>query len=338
MEAATGWLGRRGALLVRLGLVCSLVWGGPLGGLARAQGGPSPEQKRAAAEAYDRRTQAWLAGQYARAARFFETAYRAVPAAPALLQAVRAHERAGNAVRAATLALLLKERYPEDSRAMAVAERVLLEQGPSLTRVEVACEHCTLEVDGAIVDQRAFFVEPGVDHEVVAGFETGVVRRTVRGEAGETVRLQFEAPPPPERPASSPPEAGAGGAADAGRARPATRPGEPLVAAWVPVTLGIATVAAGAATIWSGIDTLTARDEYVAAPTRERYEEGVALERRTNILIGVTSAFGVATAVTTLLAITRGDPEEVPPSGVSVRPGLRYVRGGAMAMVRVRWR
>jgi hypothetical protein len=47
--------------------------------------------------------------------------------------------------------------------------------------------------------------------------------------------------------------------------------------------------------VWSGLDTLTARDAYVANPTGPGYEDGVGRELRTNVLIGVTAALGVAT-------------------------------------------
>ncbi len=299
---------------------------------AQEPGEPSPEQKRAAAEAYDRGTSAWLAEQYGRAARFFETAYRLVPAAPALLQAVRAHERAGNTLRAVTLALLLKERHPEDARGAAVADRVLLEHGRSFAKVEVNCEGCTLEVDGAIVEQHVFFVEPGQEHTVAAGFPTGTVREVVRGGPGETVSLSFEPPPPPEEPVRQERSEGGQAAPD-----PPSRSGagEPLLPAWVPVTLGLATLASAGVTVWSGVDTLTARDEYVANPTRQGYEQGVGLERRTNVLIGVSTALGLATVVTSWLALTRGEPERRAEAGL--RPGLRYVRGGAQATLRGWW-
>ncbi len=349
MEGFLGFPGRPGgmegwrgvavlALLASMALFFFLMCGSDRV-MAQGVGEPSPEQKRAAAEAYDRGTTAWLAEQYGRAARFFETAYRLVPAAPALLQAVRANERAGNTLRAATLALLLKERYPGHARAAAVADRVLLEHGRSFTKVEVSCDECTLELDGAIVEQRTFFVEPEQEHTVVAGFPTGTVRKTVRGHAGETVSLSFDAPEPPppaaseEEPGSAPRGPQRGGEPLSGSG--SERHGTPLVAAWVPVTLGVATLAAAGVTVWSGIDTLAARDEYVARPTREGYERGVGLERRTNVLIGVSAALGVATAVTSWLAVTRGEPERRQEAGL--RPGVRYVRGGAQATLRVWW-
>jgi outer membrane protein assembly factor BamD (BamD/ComL family) len=53
---------------------------------ARAQ---DARQRQAAAEAYDQGTAAYLAGDYEKAAEWFETANRLAPAAPALIQAAR---------------------------------------------------------------------------------------------------------------------------------------------------------------------------------------------------------------------------------------------------------
>jgi hypothetical protein len=57
---------------------------------------------------------------------------------------------------------------------------------------------------------------------------------------------------------------------------------------------GIVTLGLGAVTVWSGLDTLDAADEYEQQPTAERYDEGIDLELRTNLLIVGTSVVGVA--------------------------------------------
>ena len=60
-------------------------------------------ERAEAAEAYDRGTTAYLSEQYELAAHWFERAYRVVPTSTALVQAVRAHHKAGNSIRAAWL-------------------------------------------------------------------------------------------------------------------------------------------------------------------------------------------------------------------------------------------
>ncbi|HEY2735655.1 MAG TPA: hypothetical protein VGI70_16775, partial [Polyangiales bacterium] len=75
--------------------------------IASQVSGQDARQRQAAAEAYDRGTAAYLEGSYEEAGKWFETANRMAPAAPALMQAIRAHEHYDNKARAATLALEL---------------------------------------------------------------------------------------------------------------------------------------------------------------------------------------------------------------------------------------
>lgn len=266
-----------------------------------AQDGPSAEDRQAAADAFDRGTRAYLARDYGTAAGWFETAYRMAPAAAALLQAVRAHERAGNVVRAATLSLRLQALYPGDRAGARQAEQTL-RHAAELVRVEVACAgECTLELDGALTDHPTFFVAPGTEHRVRATFETGPVEATVTGAAGETRRLPFEAPPPPE-PTITPPDPEPVRVPDA---EPVVTPGQAAqggggLSPAVMVTGLALTAVAGGVLVWSGVDTLDGVPAYQADPTPERLADGQGRETRTNVLIGVTA--GLA-AVTLVLAI-----------------------------------
>ncbi len=156
-------------------------------------------QRQAAAEAYDQGTAAYLSGDYEKAAEWFETANRMSPAAPALIQAARAHQQAGHAARAATLALRLTQDYAGDASAMQVAQGILDQLAPQLMRVDVSCDGCTLDTDGTLQESHSFFLDPG-SHQVTAGFETGERHQEVSGQAGETKSLAFEAPPPPPQP------------------------------------------------------------------------------------------------------------------------------------------
>lgn len=161
-------------------------------GGARAQN--EGKQRQAAAEAYDQGTAAYLSGDYEKAAEWFETANRMSPAAPALIQAARAHQQAGHATRAATLALRLTIEHPDDASATQFARGVLDKLGNQLVRVDVSCDGCTLEVDGALEESASFFVEPDTTHKVTASFETGVRHAEVAGSAGEEKSLEFTAP------------------------------------------------------------------------------------------------------------------------------------------------
>jgi hypothetical protein len=323
---------------------------------------PSAQQRAAAAEAYDRGTAAYLARDYQSAARWFETAHRMAPAAPALTQAVRAHDRAGDALRAATLALRLQQQYPGDRQAARVANELVTGGQRRFVRVEVRCEGCTIDLDGVLQEWPSFFIEPGREHTVIAHFETGDVQQTVSGSAGERRELRFEAPPRVEEPLDGgatgpsgwPAQAfrrrgGTGGTATAGggatgdgsigrtgdggasgasggAVRDAPRDGGGLPPAVFLASAG-ATVVAGGLLLWSGLDTLAGVDDYEAMPTQEGLDAGRAKELRTNVLIGVTAALGATTLVLLLLTDWGGD------DGPSVRAAVAPVDGGAVGVV-----
>ena len=162
--------------------------------LATAQS--DARQRQAAAEAYDQGTSSYLAGDYEKAAQWFETANRMSPAAPALIQAARAHQQAGHAARAATLALALVQTYGDDATASEFGQGVLNSVAAGLVRVDVACDGCTLDVDGTLQETLSFYVDPGSSHTVTASFETGEQVDTISGVGGETKTMTFEAPPP----------------------------------------------------------------------------------------------------------------------------------------------
>jgi len=276
---------------------------------ARAQE-VSARDRQSAAQAYDRGTAAYLAEEFTTAARWFETAHRLAPAAAALVQATRAHARAGNPQRAATLALQLQELYPDDEAATRTAAEAL--RGASnLLRVDVSCDaHCTIEVAGSIMGHTSFFLEPG-DHEVVAEFETGRRRDTASGDAGDTVSLSFEAPPAPE-PTDDPalggpdPEPQADGGGGLG--------GVPLA---VTITSLVLTAGLGGVLVWSGVDTLDGVEAYEANPTVEGLDDGRSREERTNWLIAGTAVLGATTVILMIFTDWGGgdgddasDPEE----------------------------
>lgn len=283
------------------------------------QGEVSAQQRSAAAEAYDRGTSAWLAGQYAQAAQWFETANRLAPSPAALVQAIRAHKEAGNIMRAASLSLWLKSKYADEHRAVRVADQILKEATPNYTKVEVKCDkECSITVDGKVQEYNEFFVDPGAVHSISAGFTYGDKSSKVKGEPGETKTLEFEAPPKPKelKPGMK------------GYVAPPAKPPWPGLPKWLAIVgIGL-TVGAGALTTWSALDTKDAADNWKSwvafaqnndgsydpgdcgvrpslgydpcAVVEQKYNHGKKLERRTNILIGVTAGVGALTAVTAI--------------------------------------
>jgi hypothetical protein len=275
-----------------------------------------------AAEAYDQGTSAYLSEQYELAAHWFERAYRVAPTSAALLQAVRAHAKAGNSIRAANLALELRAKYPNDARATKAASAVVARVAPQGVHVTATCEtECTLELDGALIRHPSFFVTPNVEHSLKAAYEHGETSTSVQGEAGSTKTVTLAAPaaPPP-----------------------------PPVPRWAFFSALGATVALGAVTAWSGVDANRGVSDYEAAartanspginnggsPTpaeqaQSLLEEGQKKERRTNILIGVTAGMAVSTAVLGVFTNWKGNSRERDAKRIDASVGVAH-NGGAL--------
>lgn len=277
---------------------------------ALAQGSRS-----AAAEAYDRGTSAYLDGSYEKAAQWFETANRLAPAAPALMQAVRAHYKAGNTLKASSLALQLKLEYGAEPSAVKYADSILDENAAQYVQVQVHCDDCSLEVDGSVQQYPVFFVEPSVGHTISATFSTGAVSEELSGNAGETRELSFEAPPPP--PPEEKPEVVEIGPTDETPKEKEGRSGLSPVVFFVGagVTVGL-TVGA----IVTGLGAKSAVDDYNAAskeylncqdePTcdsdmenalyktaKSKLDDSESKVTIRNVMFAMTGVFGAATAV-----------------------------------------
>lgn len=286
----------------------------------------SVDARAEAADAYDLGTAAYLGQNYELAGRWFERAYRVAPTSAALLQAVRAHHRAGHAIRAANLALELRDSYPNDERAKKAANAVISEVGPDNVLVHAQCEkECTLELDGALTRHDSFFVTPEVEHNLKAAFDHGETSTAIQGEAGSEKRVLVAAP---------------------------AAPAPPPVPRWAFFSSLGATLALGAVTVWSGVDANRGVSEYEAAartasspgingnisPTpaqqaQDLLEEGRQKERRTNILIGVTAGMAVTTAVLGVFTNWKGETRDVaykrlePSVGVTRNGGALSIKG-----------
>ena len=308
-------------------------------------------QRQAAAEAYDRGTAAYLEGSYDEAGQWFETAHRMAPAAPALMQAIRAHEHSENRARAATLALELERAYPDDKSAIDYAEGILSKYAPGLLRVDVSCdEDCKLDLDGKLQEFLSFFTAPATTHQLTATFETGSKRATFQGAAGETRALSFAAPPPPVAAPITP-----------------THPAEPrwqqpeqshapLSPLYTWIGLGL-TGALGIATVISGVDANAGVPEYKKAATayadcqmampatdcsalqsmaKSLLQDGESRELRTNVLIGVTATLAVGTGVIALF-LTDWSGSDKDATDSSVQLELQPRAGGMMSVLKGRF-
>lgn len=255
---------------------------------------------RSAADAYRRGQRAQLAGEHARAARFFELANEFVPSPPALRSAIRNYRAAGNEAAAAQLAAEALRQEDIDDTTRRLADRTLAELGPQLGRLNIVCAPaCGLVIDGSAVstEQRVrhdVFVTPA-EHSIIASWsEERVERRDHFSEAGESHELRFEAPPMPEPDVEPEAAAGPGVSTGPGSTGDVVEGGGGLSPAFFFVGLGLS-LGGGAIYVWSLLDTLDQRDVYVAAPTEQGYDEGVAAELRTIIIGSVSAAFAVGT-------------------------------------------
>jgi hypothetical protein len=92
-----------------------------------------------------------------------------------------------------------------------------------------------------------------------------------------------------------------------------------------------------AITIWSGIDVVNGAAEYRENPTHARYDDGIARELRTNVLIGVTSALAVAAFISVFFT----DWDDIgpgPDESVAWMPSFYATESGGGAMITGRYR
>lgn len=260
----------------------------------------------AAADAFTRAQQAELRGDYAEAAQLYALADQIAPAPEALRSAAVAAHRADMDATAATYAAELLDRDSVDPASRAVAEEILRDTEEGLARIVAECEPaCRVLVDGRIAtrtpsEEHVLYVRPGT-RVLAATFEGGLrVEHPAQPlVAGQRFDVEFDAPED---------EARAGDDGEGGRGG---------VTPWLFATGATLTAAAGAVTIWSGIDVMNAHDRYdrTAPDADAMYDEGQRRELRTNVLIGVTATLAAGTVVVGVLTDWDGDEERSTAAG-----------------------
>jgi hypothetical protein len=291
-----------------------------------------------AAKAFSQAQEAMLSGDIARAADLYELADELSPSAPALRNATRARYAAGHLAMAATNAATLLRRYPSDKESREIADAILAKLAPQLAQLDVTCSTpCTLLLDGKVVvsvagQQHSLFSQPG-GRSVTAVFEDGgKATNQVTALANHITTMRLEPRAVAARPAATPGEAARPGTGQARATLPASGASHGLSRWWV-VGGGVVTLGLGVATTISGLSTLSTRDQIrdaVAAGNQTSaqmlYDNGRDQQTRTNVLLGVTIASGVATGVLAVLASWTGRSER----DVAVVPG----RDGASVVYR----
>jgi hypothetical protein len=271
---------------------------------AHADEPPSADRLKSAADEYDRGRRAFLADDFDGAAVHFENAYRDAPRAETLRLAIRARRKGKQLARAAILAAVAQQRYPDDAPTAQLAKETLAETAPQLNEYLIDCNaDCAIAADGRVVSQsdaqkHRIFLEPG-SHDLGVSFKQGGVSKHVDAKRGGKDTLSFEAPPAPVvapvvvTPPVTPP------AVPEQRA-PSERPFGPAVFF---IAAGV-TVALGAGTVLSGIDTknnpgvdAVRRDCAGKDTSCPEYQDGKSKQTRTNVLLGATVGVAAVTGV-----------------------------------------
>jgi hypothetical protein len=290
-----------------------------------------------AANAFSRAQKADLSGDHDTAAELYELADSLAPTPEALRSALRARKSAGQLASAATLAERLLHRYPSDKRSKDLAEATLEEAKRKLARIEVHCKPkgCGVVVDGAaasaeVTENHVVFLEPG-KHEVNAAFGPDrATPKVTQAKAGDRTSFNFEAPAASTSPRFTDVggKSGVNVSTDAAADR-GTKPHRGL-SPWIFATGAAVTAGLGAATVWSGLDVMSAHDAYRGRETLGAYEDGVNKERRTNVLVGATVTAGLTTIVLAYFTRWSGSSESAATEArTRVHAGGAPIPGGA---------
>jgi hypothetical protein len=306
---------------LRLGLGWLVFAVSTTSGIAAAAGPPDAERLKIAAEEFDAGRRAFKVKDFENSAVHFENADRDAPSPEALQSAMRARKEAGQIARAATLGAWGIARYPGDKTFGDYARQVLTEADKTLHRAAISCQpDCSVIVDNKVMPfpespNSTVYLDPG-PHAIVAGWSNNRHRNAdVNALPGGNSKLVFNAASADKAPGdpASPHDPGSpNGDPQADHPPEGEKKGglPPLV-----FYVGLATtVVLGGVTTWSGIDALNnpgpdAVSNCKGTPEycRGLFDEGIAHEKRTNVLIGVTSVVGVTTGIIALFFTNWGD-------------------------------
>lgn len=263
---------------------------------------------------------AYKHGDFRHAAESFEKAYALLPKLPALWNAARAWQEAGESTRAANLYEKYLSLAPPSAPDRDHANKAINLLNEKLSRVEIhASDFTDVKLDGAAVEGLSdapdhtlvVYVNPGA--HVVEGTKNGdhaLQKQDIAAGAIVSVVLTVEtelkvapAYPPPviEQPQHS--------------------KGLPP---WVLLIGGGLTVVSLGVTVWSGLDTQSQKSTFTNTPTQQNLDDGRSKEVRTNVMIGVTAGLAALTGVTAIFVDWKGSSKEKapPPQAASIHMGV----------------
>ena len=287
---------KAGVQCTTLALVAALIGRDALGAPA--------DPKARAGELFEQGVRQFSSAQYESAAAAFLEADELVPNSRALINGITAARRAGAHLLVARAAQRALARSDLDAASLSLAREALAESSRNLTAVDVSCapSPCTVTVDGKTTGLGAGYLLPGT-HDFEARGEGGTTASehlsTVAG-ASYRVALALQPPsPPPEVPAVTRVPTEPQRAEHAAPAPPHHDEGnpqstKPLTPGFFYAGVGATAVLAGL-TVWSGVDTLSAKSDFQRSTDGDwGHVKGLAL--RTDILLSSALVFGAASA------------------------------------------
>jgi hypothetical protein len=279
----------------------------------------SPEKKKAAAAAFNRGEDAYASGNFNAAGAAFEEAFSHVPHPSALWNAARAWNRAGDLARAANLFTKYLREAPPDAPDRKSAVASLEQLTGKLGKLNIyAPDFPVIEIDGQVIEGSSVFVTPGT--HIVRGRSNDKSIERVQGiEAGgiASVALVQESAPPPKKNPDARGGSGEPGAPD--QQKPVNLRVLPRIAVGVG---GAATALTLGFTIWSGLDTLSARAEFDLLPTQSNLDAGRGKQTRTNVLLGVTLGLAALTGTAAVFFVDWSKGSGAPPVEGETKVGL----------------
>jgi hypothetical protein len=295
--------------------------------------------RKEAARKYTEGTRAFDAGDFTGAAQAFEAAYALAPHPDALWNAARAWHRAGELARAANLYARYLREVPWNAPDRATAQAAMKTLASKLARIEVRASPGVeaIRLDDSLLDATVVYVIPGV-HVLRGHTATGDVEERTTVKAGAEVSVlvapaESPAPAAPDTPASpsaSPMEPAAPAPPPHSTITP-EKSGPAPRSGWSPVVFAVETgltVAVTGITIWSGVDTLSTRQSFLANPTQGTLDSGRFDQLRTNVLLGVSIGLAALTAATAIFLVDWGGPRaEATALRVGLGPASAFVRG-----------
>lgn len=271
---------------------------------------PTPEAKKRAAQEFVEGQKAFKTGDYRHAAESFEAAYRDAPHPASLWNAARAWHRADEKTRAANLYAKYLRDAPPNARDRNSATEGLKQLAAQLARLEIHAPDMTdVRVDDQPIEDLTIYVTPGA-HVISAKAGDKPVRQPETVQAGAVVSVALV--PPKEEPPPPPPP-------------PPPKPRG--LSPWFFYAGAGATALGVGLTMWSGLDTVSAKKSFDAHPSQEGLDAGKSKQGRTNVLLGVTIGFAAVTGVVGLVLVDWGKPtSDTPPQGADAPKAARIAK------------